>query len=117
MITVELKQLRLFAYHGLFPEEQKTGNEFEINLAVSYLPVKNRIDSIAETVNYAELFQLVKEEFQTPTALLETLVMAITEEIKTRYPFVKRISLSIDKLHPPITSFTGQVGVKYEQEY
>lgn len=117
MITVEIKKLRLFAYHGLFPEEQKTGNEFEINLAVSYIPEKSRIDSITDTVNYARLFQLVKEEFQTPTDLLETLAMAITDEIRNQYPFVKRISLTIDKLHPPITSFTGQVSVKYEQEY
>lgn len=117
MITVEIRKLRLFAYHGLFPEERKTGNEFEINLAVSYLPQKERIDAIADTVNYARLFQLVKEEFQTPTALLETLAMAITGVIREEFPFVKKISLSIDKLHPPITGFTGQVGVKYEKEY
>jgi dihydroneopterin aldolase len=36
VITIELKQLRFLAYHGLYAEERKTGNEFEINLSVSF---------------------------------------------------------------------------------
>lgn len=117
MITVELKRVRLFAYHGLFPEELKTGNEFEINLAVSYQPVTEVIDSIDDTINYASLFQLVNEQFQTPVALLETLAIQITREIKRVYPIAKRIIISIDKLQPPISKFTGQVSVRFEQEY
>ena len=39
-ITIELKGLRFFAYHGLYAEEQKTGNEFEIDLFVTHQPSK-----------------------------------------------------------------------------
>ena len=35
VLTVYLNEVRFFAYHGLFEEEQKTGNEFEVNFAVS----------------------------------------------------------------------------------
>ena len=35
MISIELKRLRFLAYHGLYAEEKKTGNEFEVNLVVN----------------------------------------------------------------------------------
>jgi len=34
LISIQLKELRFFANHGLYPEEQKIGNEFDINLTV-----------------------------------------------------------------------------------
>ena len=90
LITVELKQLHFFAYHGLYAEERKTGHEFEVNLFVSYLPVSGTITGISDTVNYVELYELLKSE---------------------------KIEIAVTKLHPPITGFTGTVGVKYSKEY
>lgn len=117
MITVELKQVRLFAYHGLYPEERKTGNEFEISLFVSYEEGNDGIASIQHTINYAELFELVKQEFDTPVDLLETLVIQMAATIKKEYPVVKKIRMTVDKLHPPISGFKGTVGVSYEKDY
>lgn len=117
MITVELKQVRFFAYHGLYKEERKTGNEFDLNLAVSYEAGKELIPDITSTINYAELFELVKSQFDTPVDLLETLVINIAAEIKSVFPQTKKISISIAKLHPPIKGFTGNVCVSYEQDY
>ena len=117
MITVELKQVRLFAYHGLFPEERKTGNEFEISLFVSYEEGDKIIQSIQHSINYADLFELLKQEFNTPVDLLETLVIQTAACIKKEYPIVKKIKMTVDKLHPPISGFKGTVGVSYEKEY
>lgn len=117
MITVELQKVRLYAYHGLFPEERKAGGEFEIDLAVSYLPGEKIISHINSTINYVSLFELVKEQFDTPVDLLETLVMNITDEIKSLYPQVKRIRIAISKLNPPVTGFSGNVAVRFEKEY
>lgn len=117
MITVELKQVRFFGYHGLYKEERKTGNEFDLNLAVSYEPGKELVYDISNTINYTELFELVRLQFDTPVDLLETLVCNIAAEIKSVFPRTKRISISIAKLHPPIKGFTGHVCVSYEQEY
>jgi dihydroneopterin aldolase len=117
MITVELKQVRFFAYHGLYQEEKKTGNDFEVNLAVSYEPGEVLIGDIKTTINYARLFELVKVQFDTPVDLLETLVINIAAEIKKAFPRAKRISISIVKLHPPIEKFTGNVSVSFDKEY
>ena len=117
LITIELKQLHFFAYHGLYAEERKTGNEFEVNLTVSYKPLTGTITDIADTVDYGELYKLLKTEMQKPRELLETLVMEITEIIHISFPQIKRIEISVSKLHLPITKFRGMVGVRYSQEF
>ena len=117
MITVELKQLRFFAHHGLYPEERKTGNEFEVNLSVSYPTNQGTITDINETINYATLYELVRDDMNRPSGLLETAAMKIAATIKTVFPQTKRISITISKVHPPIAKFSGQVAVKFEKEY
>ena len=116
-ITIELKQLRFFAFHGLYPEEKKTGNEFEVDLFVTYSPGNGIITGLEETVNYVALFELLKKEMQQPRELLETLAMEIAGLIHASFRFTKRIEIRITKLHPPIDRFTGSVGVNYSKEY
>jgi dihydroneopterin aldolase len=117
LITIELKQLRFLAYHGLYATERKTGNEFEINLSVSYQPISGTITGIADTVNYAELYKLLKTEMQKPRHLLETLVMELADIIHVSFPRIKKIEISITKLHVPIAKITGTAGVRFVKEY
>lgn len=117
LMTIELKALRFFAYHGLHTEEQKTGNEFEVNLVVSYYPVSGIITGIADTVNYVQLYELLKAEMQKPRDLLETFVMEVTEAIHLSFPQVKKIEMSATKLYPPIPQFSGTVGVTYQKKF
>jgi dihydroneopterin aldolase len=117
MMTVELKQVRFFAHHGLYPDERKTGNEFEVNLSVSFEPAEGGVNDISATVNYAALFDLVKRQMEEPASLMESLVTSIAANIKTAFPQTKKISVAVEKLHPPIAKFTGQVCVTFQKEY
>lgn len=116
-LTIELKALRFFAHHGLYPEEKKTGNEFEVNLSVAYNPTQGEITDISETINYATLYELVSHEMNRPAALLETVAMKIAANVKTAFPQTKSIRIGITKLHPPIAKFTGSVGINLQKEY
>lgn len=117
ILTISLTQLRFFAYHGVYAEEKKTGNQFEVDLVVSYIPSSGIITDISDTINYVSLYELVKKEMQQPRGLLETLVMEITEKIHLQYPVVKKIELSIIKSQPPIVGFTGKTGIRFSKEY
>lgn len=116
-ITIKLNQLRFFAYHGLFAEEQKTGNEFEVNITVDYNTEALLIKQINETVNYSSVYELVKTRMKLPTPLLETLATEITDSIHTSFPQVKKIEVAIKKLNPPMVQFTGNVEVVFCQEF
>lgn len=118
LITIELKGVRFFAFHGLYEEEKQTGNEFEMDLQVSYSRgASGTITGLEETINYVALFELVRKEMKQPRELLETLVMEITERLHVLYPFVRKIEIRVCKLNPPISQFTGKVGVHYVKEY
>ncbi|MBK9570362.1 MAG: dihydroneopterin aldolase [Chitinophagaceae bacterium] len=111
-INIELKGLRFFAYHGLYAEERKTGNEFEVNLCVSFIPSGGTITDLEETVDYCALYDLLKTEMQKPRDLLETLVMEVSELIHTRFSLIKKTEIAVTKIHLPIPGFTGNVTVR-----
>lgn len=117
LMTIELTGLRFHAFHGLYEEERIAGNEFVVNLYVSYFPNNEIVSELSDTINYAVIYDLVKQKMQQRTDLLETIAMSLAEEIHQQFPGVKKVDISIVKLYPPIVSFTGNVGVRYQKEF
>lgn len=115
-ITITISKARFHAYHGLYADEKKTGNEFEVDLAVS-IDVGQPITDLSETVNYASLYEVLKREMQTPRELLETFAMELARIIHATFTDVRKVEISLTKLQAPIAKFSGTVGVKYCKEY
>jgi 7,8-dihydroneopterin aldolase/epimerase/oxygenase len=116
-ITIELQHVRFYAAHGLYKEEALLGNEFEIDAAITYKTSKKIVGNIEETVDYVNVYQLIEEIMKQQKGLLETIAMLIVDRIQQQYPFVKKVSISIRKVHAPITNFTGTVGVTYSKRF
>ncbi len=117
MITVSLKNTRFIAHHGLYEEEGKTGNEFDIDLSVWYKPGKKKIKGIGDTIDYVRLHKLVKDEMDKPHKLLETLAIEISRKIKAEFLHIREIEIVIRKVNPPILNFTGSVAVTYRKQF
>lgn len=115
--TIELQGLRFFAAHGLYPEELRVGNEFELNIAIIIKAPKDKIVSLENTVNYAEVYRIASEVFSVRKNLLETLAMEIAEALKEQFPEIKKSCIQVSKLAPPITAFTGAVSITYNRSY
>lgn len=116
-LTISLNNVRFRAYHGLHPEERQKGNDFVVNMQVAYLPSTNTITSLDETIDYADLFAVINTTMQKPVDLLETLVQTIAVSAHERFPQIKEIQVSVEKLNPPIDKFTGSATVKYSASY
>ncbi|MER3471353.1 MAG: dihydroneopterin aldolase [Chitinophagaceae bacterium] len=117
IISIELHKLRFFAKHGLYGEEKLIGNEYEITLSLSIKAPKEFITSVEQTINYVEVYKIVQEEMNEAKLLLETFVMNVADRLQKAFPELKKINISIKKLHPPIVDFMGSVGVCFEKEY
>lgn len=115
--TIELRQLRFFADHGMYAEEMKVGNEFEVDISVGCKSPKKKITSIEQTINYVEVYRIVQEEFAKRRQLLETLAMDIAEQIRLQFTEIENVVITIRKLHPPITNFSGSVAVTYSRTF
>jgi 7,8-dihydroneopterin aldolase/epimerase/oxygenase len=115
--TIELNSIRFFAEHGMYEEEKRVGNEFEVDVSIACKSPKKIITSIEQTVNYAEVFRILQEEFAERKFLLETVAMKVSEKLKDQFPEIEAVKMSIRKLNPPITNFSGSVGITYSRSF
>jgi 7,8-dihydroneopterin aldolase/epimerase/oxygenase len=111
MLTVHLSDIKFFAHHGLYEQEQLTGNQFTVNLRVSYDERKLKLDNLKNLISYEALFQIVKKRMGNPTPLLEELAESIIRKIKHEFHGIKEISVSIFKMNAPIEGMDGKVGI------
>ncbi|WP_438945568.1 dihydroneopterin aldolase [Sediminibacterium sp.] len=109
--SVLLKDLRFFAFHGLYEGEKVLGNDFLVNLEIGYTPKQFPVQHIEDTIDYAAVYQLVKSRMNIPTPLLETLVSDIASEILAQFSLSDYVRITIEKMRPPVPQFTGNLGV------
>lgn len=115
--TIALNNLRFFARHGVFAEEALMQNEFEVNLSLTVNAPEEKVTSLDQTINYAEVYRITDDLFSIRKKLLETLAMEIAGALKSRFPDLTDISVQIKKVNPPITAFTGTVSVTYNKRF
>jgi 7,8-dihydroneopterin aldolase/epimerase/oxygenase len=115
-ITIELRNLRFFAYHGWYDEEAILGNAFDVTFLGTF-PAKDTIETINDTVDYTKIYDHIKTVFMKREKLLETVAQNIIREVEHYFPKVQNIQLTITKLNPLITQFTGTVGITYSKDF
>ena len=109
---VFLQGVRFYAFHGVMAQERKVGGEFLVDLRVGYpIEAAMQSDEVADTLNYAELYQLVKAEMDVPSKLLEHVAGRIVRKIQEQFPKVSSISLKITKKNPPMGADCDGAGV------
>jgi len=117
MLTIRLERLKFFAYHGLFDLEKKIGNEFEVNCTLTIGSEPVVIEDFSQTINYTEIYSLIKCEMAQPRLLLETFLTESAEKIKKTFPRVKNIKINIYKITVPIEGFDGKIGVELARSW
>ncbi|TZF84843.1 dihydroneopterin aldolase [Pedobacter sp. BS3] len=101
---VALEAIRFFAYHGYYPEEQLTGNEFLVDIEVVQPVFSAATDDLAQTVNYERLLEIATTRMKQTVKLLETVAHAILEDIKTEFMAVDYIKVRIRKSNLPVAA-------------
>lgn len=76
-----LTGLRVHGYHGVYPEERRTGQDFAVDVRLELdLAAAARSDDVADTVHYGELAeQLASVVAGDPVDLIETLADRLAE--------------------------------------
>jgi 7,8-dihydroneopterin aldolase/epimerase/oxygenase len=95
--------MEFFAYHGYYDEEQKIGNRYTVNVIIETNFMRAAQEDLLEgTINYGEIYEIIKEEMQVSARLLEHLAYKMLNQIFETYPTASKIDLSIRKHNPPI---------------
>jgi dihydroneopterin aldolase len=100
---VVLEGLEFHAYHGVYPHERSSGNKFELDVAIETTFRDSAFrDDLSGTINYEDVYAVVKEEMEKPTKLLERVGHNIAEKILASFPEALSVQISISKFNPPI---------------
>lgn len=79
-----------------------------------YFPASSAIESdeLSDTVNYAEVYEVLKKEMDIPSKLLEHVVGRILNALGSSFPILTKADCTLTKVTPPIPSFQSS-GVSF----
>ena len=116
MGTIKLKNIRTYSYHGCLIEEGKIGSDYTVDLEIKTDLRKSCLsDDLKDTVDYVLLNQIVVEEMQIRSNLLEHVGHRIITRVFDEIPEVSRIILAVSKLNPPIGGDVESVTIELEE--
>lgn len=100
---VELEGLEFHAYHGVYPHERSSGNKFEVDIIVDTVFSESAFqDDLSGTINYEDLYAIVKAEMEKPSKLLEKVGNSIAEQTLKAFQTASVVEVKISKFNPPI---------------
>ena len=104
MDKIEIRDLEIFANHGVFPEETALGQKFVVS-AVMYTETRpaGLADDLSASINYGEVSHMITDFLQKNTyKLLEAAVENLAELLLLSLPLLKKITLRIEKPWAPV---------------
>lgn len=110
---IYLRNVRFHAFHGVLPQEGIVGNDYLVNLVLDYdFSSAMKTDDLQGTLNYAEVYQKVREEMAVPSKLLEHVAGRIAHRLFSDFPEIQKLQLSITKVNPPMGADSNGAGVE-----
>ena len=101
---IRIRGLRVFAHHGVFPEETRLGQTFVVN-ATLYTSTRRGglADCLEDTISYADICLFLTEYLQKNTwKLLEAAVEHTCRALLLRFPLLRKVELELEKPSAPI---------------
>ena len=85
---IRLINMSFYGYHGVHSEERRMGKKFYIDVELALdLSAAGRSDDLTKTVDYAEVYALIREiESARQYSLLEALAEDIAQRLLERFP-------------------------------
>jgi dihydroneopterin aldolase len=112
MGKIQVKNIKLYAFHGCLNEEAKIGSDYRIDLEVkTNLQSSSESDELIDTVDYVHLNFIVKEEMAIRSKLLEHVAKRILDRLLIELKTVKKATISVAKINPPIGGNVEEVVV------
>lgn len=113
MDIIKIKGLKLFAYHGVNPEEKEDGQNFVFDIDL-YVNINKACasDDVNDTVSYAKVIKTVRRVFtEAKYDLLEKCAQVVSDAIFEEYPDVQKLEITLKKPEAPMKADFEYVAV------
>lgn len=113
-----MNKMVFYGYHGLFPEENKLGQRFIVDLELELdLKRAGETDDMSESVNYGRIYE---ETQKIVEGQAKQLVEAVAEDIASTmlgtFQKLQAIKVTVLKPDPPIPGHYDSVAIEIYRE-
>lgn len=118
MDKILLNKMQFYGYHGLFPEERKLGQRFDVDLEL-YLDLSKagKSDDMHDSIHYGEVYTAVKGILEgEPKNLIETLAQTVADVLLNDFDLLQACRVRVIKPNPPIHGHYESVAVEIYRE-
>ncbi|TSB45097.1 dihydroneopterin aldolase [Alkalicoccobacillus porphyridii] len=114
MDKIQLNRMKFYGYHGVFDEEQKLGQRFQVDLTLELdLSEAAENDDLNQSIDYGDVYSRVQRIVEgEPRKLLEAVTQRITADLLAAYPHLQRCTVVLIKPDPPIPGHYESVSVE-----
>ena len=118
MDKIIIKNLKLYCYHGVNPEEKVDGQNFVFDIEASVdLSIPCETDNVDDTVSYAKMIKTVRRVAQIQKDdLIERVAQRIIDALFEEYEKIQAIKIIVMKPVAPIKADFDYVAVQIERE-
>ncbi len=103
MSKITLENMEFHAYHGCLEHEQELGNTYLVTVILDVdTSIAEVSDDLHDTLNYKQVYEVVKEQMTIPSKLIEHAGNRIINAVFTKFNSVKKIDVQLSKLNPPL---------------
>ncbi|WP_294775131.1 dihydroneopterin aldolase [uncultured Eubacterium sp.] len=118
MDKISIKGLKLFAYHGVNPEEKENGQNFVIDLDY-YVNIARacQMDTLDDTVSYAKVVKTIRRVFTAEKYdLIERAAQVIADAVLDEFEDIFKVEITLKKPEAPISAEFDYVAVSITRE-
>ena len=115
--SIEIKGLRAFGYHGVFPHERENGQEFIVDLSLQVDGRRASLsDDIEDTIDYGAVCNLVLGAIVgPPVALIEKLAAQIAELLLSNFSLLESVVVVLHKPDAPVEANFIDIAIRIER--
>lgn len=101
--TITLDSLRFYAYHGAEPQEAIVGAWYTVDISITADATDAILnDNLNGTINYAKVTEIIKQQMQIRSALLEHVAGRIANALLNGFPAISSLTVKVCKQNPPV---------------
>lgn len=113
MSKITLENMKFHAYHGCLDFEKEQGNTFFVSLTMELDTNKAELsDNLEDTLNYQEVYDVVKREMERPSDLIEHVARRIKDAVTRTFPSIKSLKIELSKMNPPLGGDVERVKIE-----
>ena len=112
MGLIQIENMEFYSFHGHFKEERIVGNKFLVDLTIETdMKIPAESDNLKDAVNYQRIYEIVKQQMELKSHLLEHIAGRILDAIYAEMKGINKVTVKVSKLNPPMGGKIGSVSI------